>query len=163
VAARQSNEALQQPYVDAGGRALAQQMTLLGLNGTAGQQDALNALLSSPEYTSSLQQGEEAILQNASATGGLRGGNTQNSLARFRGDLLQSVFSNQYNRLAGVTSLGQNAAAGVGNAGLNVASNVGSLLNQQGATLAGGAIAKGNVAQQGLNNAIRIASAVAGF
>jgi len=137
-------------------------MTLLGLNGTAGQQDALSALLASPEYTTSVQQGEEAILSNASATGGLRGGNTQNSLARFRGDLLQSVFNSQFNRLSGITSLGQNAAAGVGNAQLSVANSIGDQLTQQGAALAGGAIAKGNVGQQGINNAIRIASAVGG-
>jgi len=161
--ARDQATALQQPYVDAGARSLAQQMSLLGLNGTAGQQESINALLASPEYTTSLQQGEEAILQNASATGGLRGGNTQNSLSRFRGDLLQQVFNSQYARLSGVTSMGQNAAAGVGNVNLSTASNIGDLLGQQGAALAGGAIAKGNVAQQGFNNAIQIASAVAGF
>lgn len=161
-AARLSNEQLEQPFVDAGRTALAQQMSLIGLNGTAGQQDAMGALLTSPEYTTSVRQGEEAILQNASATGGLRGGNTNNSLANFRADLLATMFNNQYQRLGGLTSLGQNAAAGVGNAGLGVANNIGSLLSDQGAALAGGQIAMGNRNLSAFNNALKIAGVVAG-
>lgn len=161
--ARLSNEQLQNPFVQAGRQSLAQQMSLIGLNGTGQQQTAMDALLTSPEYTTGIRQGEEAILQNAAATGGLRGGNTQNSLANFRTDLLGTVFNNQFNRLGGFTSLGQNAAAGVGNAGLSVANNIGSLYQQQGAALAGGQIAKGNANQAAFNNAIKIASVVAGF
>lgn len=162
-AARLSNEQRQEPFVQAGTTALAQQMGLIGLNGTAAQQDALNALIAGPEYTTSVRQGEEAILANAAATGGLRGGNTQNSLARFRSDLLGNVIGQQYNRLGGLTSLGQNAAAGVGNAGLQVASNIGNLLNQQGAAIAGGQIAKGNVTANTVNQAVQIAGSVLGF
>lgn len=162
-AARLSNEQRQQPFVNAGTSALAQQMSLIGLNGTGGQQDALNALLASPEYSTSVRQGEEAILQNASATGGLRGGNTQNSLANFRSDLLGNLVNQQYNRLGGLTSLGQNAATGVGNAGLSVASNIGNLLGQQGAALAGGMIAKGNTVTNTINQGAQIAGAVLGF
>lgn len=160
--ARLSNEQLQSPFVDAGRAALAQQMSLLGLNGTANQQTAVDSLLTGPEYTTSVRQGEESILQNAAATGGLRGGNTQNSLANFRADLLSSLFNQQYARLGGVTSLGQNAAAGVGNAGLGVASNIGSLLSEQGAALAGGQIAMGNRNLSAFNNALKIAGIVAG-
>lgn len=162
-AARLSNEQRQDPFVNAGTTALAQQMSLIGLNGTAQQQDALNALLSGPEYTTGVRQGEQAILQNAAATGGLRGGNTQNSLANFRSDLLNSVLTNQYNRLGGLTSLGQNAAAGVGNAGLAVASNIGNLLNQQGAAIAGGQIAAGNKVANNFNSMAQLAGTIAGF
>ncbi|WP_380784016.1 hypothetical protein [Sphingomonas sp. R86520] len=45
--------------------------------------------------------------------------------------------------LNGLTSLGQNAAAGVGNNAMNSANNIGSLLNQQGAAIAGGADRQG--------------------
>lgn len=158
-----ANAARQQPFVDAGSKSLAQQMALIGLNGTAAQQDSINGLLTSPEYTTSVRQGEESILQNAAATGGLRGGNTQNSLANFRADLLSSVINNQYNRLGGLTSLGQNAAAGVGNVGVATAGNIGNLLQQQGAALAGGQIAKGNVTANTINTAAQIAGAVVGF
>ena len=151
---------LQQPYVKAGTASLAQQMALLGLNGTADQQTSINALLASPQYTTGVQQGEESILANASATGGLRGGNTQNSLSRFRADLLNNVIQGQMQNLSGVTSLGQNAAAGVGNTGLGVANNISTLLGQQGQAIAGGQIAKGNVVTQNLNNMAQIAGTV---
>lgn len=137
-------------------------MSLLGLNGTAGQQDAIGALLASPEYSTLVRQGEEAILQNAAATGGLRGGNVQNSLANHRSDLVGGLISQQFSRLSGLTSLGQNAAAGVGNAGLASASNIGELLQQQGAALAGGQIAKGNVTTNAINTAAQVAGTIIG-
>lgn len=160
--AREEARGLQQPYVDAGSSALAQQMSLIGLNGTGAQQNALSTLLASPEYSTSVRQGEESILQNAAATGGLRGGNTQNSLANFRADLLSNMVSNQYNRLGGLTSLGQNAAAGVGNNGLAVAEGIGGLLQQQGAAIAGGQIARGNVNAQAFNNILKVAGVATG-
>lgn len=162
-AARLSNEQRQDPFVQAGTTALSQQMALIGLNGTGAQQSAINTLLAGPDYTMAVRQGEEAILQNAAATGGLRGGNTQNSLAAFRADTLSGLLGQQFNRLGGITSLGQNAAAGVGNAGLQVASNIGDLLNQQGAAIAGGQIAKGNVVAQNFNNMAQVAGTVLGF
>ncbi|WP_380778081.1 hypothetical protein [Sphingomonas sp. R86520] len=163
VAARGEARGLQQPFVNAGTASLTQQMALLGLNGTADQQTSISALLSSPQYTSGVQQGEEAILANASATGGLRGGNTQNSLSRFRADLLNTTIQNQMQNLNGLTSLGQNAAAGVGNNAMNSANNIGSLLNQQGAAIAGGQIAKGNVVANNYNTMLQAAGAIAGF
>ncbi len=138
-------------------------MSLLGLNGTAGQQDAINALLTSPEYTTSVRQGEESVLQNAAATGGLRGGNTQNSLARFRSDLLASTIAQKNAQLGSVVSLGQNAAAGVGNMGQVAANNIGGLLQQQGAAVAGGQIAAGNKVANNYNTMLQIAGTVAGF
>lgn len=161
--ARLANQQIQQPFVDAGSKAIAQQMGLIGLNGTAAQQDGINALLTGPEYTTGVRQGEEAILQNAAATGGLRGGNTQNSLANFRADLLASTFNNQFQRLGQVSSLGQNAAAGVGNAGIQTGQIIGQQLTQQGAALAGGQIAQGNLVANNFNTGLKIAGTVAGF
>lgn len=160
--ARDEARGLQQPYVDAGAKALAQQMSLIGLSGTASQQDALNVLLTSPEYTTGIAQGEEAILQNAAATGGLRGGNTQNSLARYRGDLLASTIGNKFNQYGAITSVGQNAAAGTGNVGLAVAGNVGGLLGEQSAALAGGQIAMANRNAAAFNNVLKTAGTVIG-
>lgn len=161
-AARLSNEQLQDPFVQAGRSSLAQQMSLIGLNGTTNQQTAMDGLLAGPEYTTGVRQGEEAILQNAAATGGLRGGNTQNSLANFRTDLLGTVFANQVNRLGGLTSLGQNAAAGVGNAGIASASGIAGLYQQQGAALAGGQLAAGNSQMAGFNSAIGLGGLLVG-
>lgn len=163
VSARGEARGLQQPFVDAGTASIAQQMSLLGLNGTVGQQTAINALLSSPQYTTGVQQGEEAILANASATGGLRGGNTQNSLSRFRADLLNTTIQNQMQNLSGLTSLGQNAAAGVGNTGMASASAIGTLLQQQAASLGGAQIAKGNVTANTINQGAQLAGQFIGL
>ncbi|WP_221175245.1 hypothetical protein, partial [Staphylococcus aureus] len=83
-------------------------LTALGQN--AAQQTAIGNINNSAEMQTYLQQGENAILQNASATGGLRGGNTQAALAQFRPQLLNQLINQRYQNYAGLTALGQNAA-----------------------------------------------------
>jgi hypothetical protein len=134
---------LLQPYVTAGTGAVGAQQNMLGLNGTAAQQQAIAALQSSPYFTAMKSQGENSILANASATGGLRGGNTQGALAQFTPALLAQTFQQQYGNLGALTSVGQNAAAGVGNAGLATGQGIAGLLQQQGAAQAGGALGQG--------------------
>jgi hypothetical protein len=141
------------PYVQAGTGALTAQQNLAGLGGAAAQQSAIDALMQSPQFTSAQQLGENRILANASATGGLRGGNTQSALAQFNPALLASTINDQYARLGNLTSLGQSSAAGVGNAGMATGNNVSNLLQQQGAAQAGGALAQGKE-QAGYANAI---------
>ncbi len=134
---------LLKPYTEAGVGALTGQQNLLGLNGDPAQQAAYDSIQRSPAFTSLTKTGEEAILQNASATGGLRGGNVQRSLSQFRPNLLAQLINSQFQNLGGLTSIGQNAAAGVGNAGMNTGNQVTSLLQQQGAAQAGSALANG--------------------
>jgi hypothetical protein len=134
---------LLKPYSEAGAGALGAQQNLLGLNGNTAQASAIQALQQSPQFTSLLQQGENSILQNASATGGLRGGNTQAALAQFSPALLAQTINDQYSRLGGITSLGQNAAAMQGNAGMQTGNNISNLLGQIGASQAGNALAQG--------------------
>lgn len=148
---------LLKPYADAGLDGLTGQQNLLGINGTAAQQAAINNINNSSEMQTYLQQGENAILQNASATGGLRGGNTQAALAQFRPQLLNQLINQRYQNLAGMTSLGQNAAAGTGNAGMQTASNISNLYQQTGAAQAGAALAQGQANANmwnGVNSAI---------
>jgi hypothetical protein len=141
------------PYANAGTGALTAQQDLVGLNGTNAQAAAIQALQSSPQFTSMLKQGETSILQNASATGGLRGGNTQAALAQFSPALLSQTINDQYAKLGGITSLGQNAAAMTGNAGMQTGNSIASLLQQQGAAQAGAALAAGK-ADAGFGNSI---------
>lgn len=141
------------PYANAGVGALTAQNDLLGLNGNNAQSAAISALKSSPQFTALLSQGENSILQNASATGGLRGGNTQAALAQYSPQLLAQVINDQYSKLGGLTSIGQNAAAGVGNAGMQTGNQVSALLQQQGAAQAGNALAQGR-ANAGIANGI---------
>lgn len=122
---------------------LTMQRDMLGLNGNDAQSAALKSLTNSSQFAALSQQGENAILQNASATGGLRGGNTQSALAQFRPALLAQMINDQYSRLGGMTSLGENAAAQQGNQGMQSATNIANLLQQQGASQAGLALAQG--------------------
>jgi hypothetical protein len=88
------------------------------------------------------QQGEQALLQQASATGGLRGGNIQGALAQFRPAMLQAALDQQYARLGGLSEAGRVSSTQLGQAGLGVASNIGILEAQQGAAEAGGIIGR---------------------
>lgn len=131
------------PYAQAGEGALAAQQALIGLAGPEAQATAIRNIEMSPQFTSMIAQGENALLQNASATGGLRGGNTQAALAQFRPNLLSGLIQQQYENLGGLTTTGANAAAGVGSAGMQTGANVSNLLQQQGAARAGGQLAAG--------------------
>jgi pimeloyl-ACP methyl ester carboxylesterase len=95
-----SIQALFRPYVEAGGGALARQLDLVGNNGPEAQQKAIQAIEMGPEFAAMTRQGEEAILQNAAATGGLRGGNVQGALAQFRPALLNQFIDRVENQSA---------------------------------------------------------------
>jgi hypothetical protein len=151
-AARLAMEKLLSPYVSAGTTALGQQQALLGLSGANAQKNAYAAIENSAGFQAQVQQGENAMLQNASATGGLRGGNIQGALAQYRPAMLTNAINQQYANLGGLTQMGQNSAAGVGSSGMTSANNVASLLAQQGAASAGGVLGQAN-AYSGLLNA----------
>jgi hypothetical protein len=142
-AAREEMRRLLQPYVAAGGPALEAQMGALGLSGTEAQQAYVAEQEQSPIFQALARQQEEAILQNASATGGLRGGNVQGALAQFRPALLNQFLTQQYDRLGGMTALGQQSAAGVGTAGMQSATSIAGLLGEAGAARAGSALGVG--------------------
>jgi hypothetical protein len=85
-----------------------------------------------------VSEGENALRQNASATGGLRGGNFQAALERYRPQLLQQLVDQQYSRLGGLLNTGQNSAAGIGQAALQTGNSIAGLSNDIGAYQAGG-------------------------
>lgn len=145
-------QAILAPYVQAGTGAMGGMQNLAGLGGAEAQQAAIAAISNSPEMQAMLQQGENAMLQNASATGGLRGGNLQGALAQYRPQVLSQLINQQYSRLGGIAQLGQASAAGVGAAGLQTGQGIAGLLQQQGAAQAGGQLAAGQ-AWQSIPNA----------
>lgn len=151
-----------QPYAQAGVGALQQQQALLGLLGPEAQQQAIAQLEQGAGFQAQVRQGEEALLQRASATGGLRGGNVQAALAQFRPQMLQQEIEAQYGRLGGMTALGQTttqniaqlgqaSAAGQSAAGLQTGANIANLFGQQGAARAGARLAEGTAASNVLN------------
>jgi hypothetical protein len=153
---------LMAPYVEAGTGALGQQQALVGLGGPGAQRTAMAGFEQSPLFQALTQQGENAILQNASATGGLRGGNVQAALSQFRPQALNALIEQQYGRLGGLSELGQASAAGQAASGMESASNIGNLLANQGAAIAGGQMAKGGVARQAFGDLLAIGGVAAG-
>lgn len=139
-AAREEMRRLLEPYVAAGSPALKAQMAALGLMGPEEQAAFVQQQEQSPIFQSLAKQQEESILQQASATGGLRGGNVQGALAQFRPALLNQFLTQQYERLGGMTTLGQQSAAGVGSAGMTSAAGIADLLGQAGAAKAGASL-----------------------
>jgi hypothetical protein len=141
------------PYREIGGKGLSGLGDLIGVNGGAPQQSAIDQLLASPYYQSLYRNGEEALLQNASATGGLRGGNTQRSLADFGADTLNQTIQQQLASLGGLAGMGMGATESVANFGQNKANAVTQLLSNIGGAQASGSLAKGGINNQMWNNA----------
>lgn len=154
-------QALLAPFVTTGTQALGGQKDILGLNGASAQGAAIDGIEQSPQMQALLSRGENSILQNASATGGLRGGNTQAALAQFSPSLLAQLIDQQYSRLGGLTSLGQSSAAMTGNAGIQSGNAISNLLQQQGAAQAGGVLAQGGLQRQIFGDALSLGSASA--
>lgn len=150
------------PYVSAGNNSLGAQSNLLGLNGNNAQQAAISNLQNGAQYQSLLKSGNDSILANASATGGLRGGNVQTALGKYAPTLLSGVIQQQLGNLGTVSQMGQNAAAGTGAAGLQTGNNVANLLAQQGQAQAGAALASGKADQQLYGSLTKIGGSLLG-
>jgi hypothetical protein len=152
---------LTQPYIGAGPGALQAMQGLAGLRGAGEQQAAINQIQQGAQFQELARQGEQGILQNAAATGGLRGGNVQAALSQFRPALLNQLIESQYGKLAGLTTLGstsaenllrlgQASATGTAAAGQQSAQNIGNLMVGQGQARAGGITGAANAFAQGV-------------
>ncbi|WP_286707990.1 hypothetical protein [Psychrobacter sp. UBA2514] len=154
---------LMQPYVDQGAGALQGQNDLLGLNGFDSQQSAITNIENSPFFKSQYQMAENALLQNAAATGGLRGGNTQEALADNRSNMLYNNVQQQLQNLSGVASNGQSAAAGLGGQGLQFGNNIAQGYGDIGQAQAGYQLAKGQINQGLLGFGLKAGASALGF
>ena len=159
---------LMKPYVDFGGEAIERmagyadpglesfgaQLALTGLQGPEAEREAIDRIRNSEQFKTYQELGEEAILNRAAVTGGLRGGRVQGALAEFSPALLQDLIAERYSRLGGITSLGystedtlarlgQASAAQQGAFGQQSANAVSGILGDIGASKAGYALARG--------------------
>lgn len=141
-----------QPYQDLGKSAINPLGNLVGVNGEAAQQGIIDQLKAGPLYTSLIDSGEEALLANASATGGLRGGNTQDALARFRGDTLNSVIADQLAQYSGLVGIGSGATDAVSNFGAAAVARQNALRNQGAGALAQAKLVQGGIAARNWAN-----------
>ncbi len=150
------------PYVKAGNTSLAEQLNLIGLGGDAAQTASIDNLATGPQMEALVTQGENAIRQNASATGGLRGGNTQAALAQFRPQMLSQLIESQYAKLNGLSNMGQNSAAMTGQAGMETGNQIAQLFQNNGAAQAGAALASGKAAANNWGNLAEFGGQVIG-
>lgn len=134
-----------EPFRQAGLSGLSGYGDLVGINGGDKQGAAINALKASPYYQSLYRNGLESVLQNASATGGIRGGNTEGALANFGSDTLTQAILQQLGNLGGLASLGEGATNSTATFGANATNSISNLLQSQGAARAGSALSQGGI------------------
>lgn len=116
------------------------------------QQNFIKGLETSPLYKAimgTMQQGEDAIMRHAGATGGLRSGNAQAALASHAQQLQNKALLQSYSqRLAGLQDM----------AGLSsIAPQIGAAMSSVGSAQAAGVLGAGQAAQAGyqdMGNAI---------
>jgi hypothetical protein len=140
------------PFTEGGSAGLSSLLDLLGINGPEAQQRAMGIVQSSPALASVIRNGEESVLQNASATGGLRGGDTQRGLADFRSDAFAQELERQIGRLGGISNMGLQAVGGASGAGQNSTRSIADILGQQGQVRAGGILTRGGISSSMWNN-----------
>lgn len=143
------------PIREAGYEALGGMGGLLGLDGADAQAKAIAALKGSPGFTALYDQGVDTILQNASATGGLRGGNVNGSLAQFGSGLLSQTIQNQLANLGGIASLGAGAVNQGAQIGQQNANTQAQLMGAQGNALGAAAGAPWLGLANGLSGAVQ--------
>ncbi|MEW9855929.1 hypothetical protein [Novosphingobium sp. M1R2S20] len=85
------------------------------------QAQSIAQLENSPLFKSLIRNGEEGILANAAATGGLRGGNTIDRLTDFRADTLAGTIQNQLAGYQGAIGTGMGAQGSLTSAGFAAA------------------------------------------
>jgi len=126
---------------------------LTGLNGDEALQTGLDSIKAGPLYQNMYRTGEEALLQNASATGGLRGGNMQGGLADFGADTLQRALLQQLSSYGNLANLGMGATDSASTFGANAANSIANRYGNMGQIQAGGILTRGGINSQLWNNA----------
>jgi len=97
------------PFIRGGQEAFAQRQALLGLGGEEARTAALSRFTESPGQVFLRERQERALLRNASALGGLGGGNVRAALQEQAFGRAQTDLDRQLARLTGVTREGLTA------------------------------------------------------
>lgn len=155
-----------QPFEEAGLGALEQQQRLLGLSGVGQQRQAFQEFKESPGQQFLRERGEKSLLRNASAIGGLGGGNVRSALQEQGIGFAQQDFQNQLNRLAGLSGTGQQAVQAGGQLtsqqaalGAQSAAGIAQGLQSAGQARATGIIGKAAGQREGISQFAQLAGA----
>lgn len=158
------NRADMQPWREAGVNALGQLSEGTKPGGNLLRPFGMSDFQADPGYGFRLDQGMKAIQQSQAARGGLLSGGALKGIERFGQDLGTQEYgnaynrfnqdqSNQFNRLASISGLGQSTAQQVGAMGTNVANSIGQTQQGLGNALGAGAIASSNALTGGIAGA----------
>ena len=141
-----------QPFRDLGYGALDGFGDLIGINGDANQMEQIEMLKASPLYQSLFDNGQEAMLASASATGGLRGGNFQEASMDFGRDTLNTVIRDQLANYGGAIGIGSGATDAVASFGARAVQDQNQQRNAGAGALAQSALVRGGINAQNWNN-----------
>jgi hypothetical protein len=102
--------ALLDPYVQQGGRALGMVGDLSGANGVDAGRAAMGNFQYSPAYQFNLEQGLRGVDASASSRGMLTSGSTMAGAMKYASGLASNEFANYYNRLNDLAKTGYTAS-----------------------------------------------------
>ncbi len=131
----------------------------LGLNGQDAEQGAIDSFNESPGQKFLRERRERATVRNASATGGLKGGNVQRALAEESIGLSQQFLGERKDRLAGVAGMGLDATATGAVIGSNISGGISADEAGRGNVVGSGIRERSDIRESGL---ARIAGAFTG-
>lgn len=148
----------QAPWREAGGRALTQME-----DPNFQKSFTMADYQADPGYAFRLAEGQKALERSAAARGGLQGGATMKSLAKYNSGMASDEYgkaydrfnndqSTRFNRLASVAGVGQTAVNQTAAAGQNYANQAGDAMMQVGNAQAAGAIGQANAIGGALNS-----------
>lgn len=159
----QANEA---PFLSAGTQAANQLAKLTAEGGALYDPDYSEAKYTESPYHKWLtSQGLDALMARSGATGNLASGNLGTALSTYAQNMAGSGYSdwysrqvaddtNMYNRLMGLTNIGQSAASTLAGTGGNISGLGVSSAANQASTLMSGAAQQGNYLTTAMNNLI---------
>ncbi len=136
--------------IEAGDLARERELELLGLRGVGAEQSAIDAFTESPGQKFLRERGERAVLRNASATGGLRGGNVLRELQEQGIGFAGQRLGERQDRLRRVAGGGSAAVGTQGVIGANLSSNISNLLAERGSARATGIRGKAAGQREGI-------------
>ena len=143
------------PFQEAGVAALGQQQALIGLSGVEAQQEAFNTLEQSPGQQFLRDRAQKNLVRNASAIGGLGGGNVRSALVQQGVGFAQQDLQNQFGRLGQLAGQGQQATTNVAQIGGNISQNIANQAIASGQNRASGIAQQNQITQNtigGLSN-----------
>lgn len=150
-----------QPFEQVGQAALGSRAALAGLGGIEGQQAAFAQIQESPGQRFIRDRQQRALLRNASAIGGLGGGNVRTALLeQGTGFALQDIGA-QRQELAQLSGGGLQAGTTAGGFGIETARQVGALTQAEAAARASGILGAQQAEASNLEQGIALATTLA--